>query len=148
MRYYRDGLEIEIKQKPKVYSTRDGHTVEEYETTEGDKGYFVTLKGLPFCAHGKTLAEAIQDATWKDESKRPSLESLKNEIIEAGRDRKINLNEFRLLTGACAEGCRVALRRAKLDGTPMTAQDIYKHFPDWGSRLLNVLGWDDNQSNA
>jgi hypothetical protein len=140
MQYYRDGIELEIEGKPKVYTTRDGHVVEEY-ISEGEKGYFVTLNGLPFCAHGSTLSEAISDATWKDASKRPSLESLKEEIIKAGKDRLINLNEFRLLTGACREGCIIALKRAKLDGSPMTAFDIYKHFPDWGGRLLDVLGW-------
>ena len=140
MKYYRDGLELEIDEKPKIYKTRDNHVVEEY-SVDGEKGYFVTLAGLPYCAHGKTLSEAIQDATWKDETKRPSLESLKKEITEAGTDRPITLNEFKVLTGACSEGCRVALKRAGLDGSPMKAHDIYKHFPEWGRRLLNVLEW-------
>lgn len=140
MNYYRDGLEIEIDGKPKVYETRDGHVVEEY-ISEGEKGYFVTLKGLPFCAHGSSLSQAICDAIWKDESQRPSLEDLKKEIQDFGKERLITLNEFRLLTGACSEGCRVALKRAKLDGSPMKAFDIYKYFPEWGGRLLSVLGW-------
>lgn len=141
MRYYRDGLELEIDSKPKVYKTRDGHVVEEY-TSDGKPGFFVTLKGLPFCAHGDTLAEAIADALWKDESKRPSLEELKNEIQEAGKERLISLNEFRILTGACRSGCKLALRQKKLDGSPMKAMDIYKHFPDWGGKLLSVLEWE------
>lgn len=138
MNYYRDGLELEIESKPKVYKTREGHVVEEY-ISEGKKGFFVTLKGLPFCAHGSTLAEAVTDALWKDESKRPSLEELKAEIQEVGEDRKITLNEFRILTGACLEGCRVALKRAGLDGSPMKAHDVYKYFPEWGGKLLDVL---------
>jgi hypothetical protein len=114
--------------------------VEEY-SLGGKPGYFVTLKDLPFCAHGSTLAEAITDATWKDKSKRPSLEELKAEIQKAGKDRLISLSEFKLLTGACSEGCRIALKGVRLDGSPMTAFDVRKHFPEWGDKLLEVLEW-------
>jgi hypothetical protein len=140
MEFYRDGITLEIDAKPKTYKTRDGHIVEEY-SVDGKPGFFVTLQGLPFCAHGDTLAEAISDALWKDESKRPSLEELRDEIREAGKERPITLNEFRVLTGACLAGCKAALRQKKLDGSPMKAHDIHKHFPDWGGKLLDVLGW-------
>jgi hypothetical protein len=140
MKYFRDGIELEIDSTPKISKTRDGHVVEKYKV-KGKDGYFVTLKGTHYCAHGKTLAQAISDAIWKDESKRPSLESLKEQIRSEGKDHLITLNEFRLLTGACSEGCRVALERKGLSGDPMTAHDIYKHFPDWGKRLLDILEW-------
>lgn len=141
MIFYRDGLEEEIDGRPLVRYTREGHLVEEYKVN-GKTKYFVTLSGTHYCAHGETLAEAISDATWKDKSKRPSIEALKEEINEAGKSRKITLNEFRVLTGACAEGCRVALKRKGLDESPMVGPDILKHFPEWGGRLYEVLEWE------
>lgn len=138
--FYRDDLELQIDSPPKVYKTRDGHHVEEYRV-DGEKGFFVTLHGTHYCAHGESLAEAIGDATWKDESKRPSLDALKDEIREAGTSRKISLNEFKVLTGACSAGCRIALKRAKLSGEPMLAEDVIKYFPEWGRKLYHVLEW-------
>src|SRR5512135_815989 len=142
MKFYRDGVEEEIDSKPRVTMTREGHVVEVY-SVKGETKYFVTLAGTHYCAHGNTLAEAISDAIWKAETKRPSLESLKKEIQDAGRDRKISLMEFRILTGACAEGCRIALKREKLDGSPMTTNDIEHYFPEWGEKLKHILEWND-----
>ena len=138
MIFYRDGLEQTIDAPPTISKTREGHIVETYKV-DGIKKYFVTLLGSFYCAHGNTLPEAITDALWKDESKRPSMESLRAEINAAGKARKISLQEFRLLTGACLEGCRVALKRAKLNGKPMLSKDIQKHFPIWGDKLFRVL---------
>jgi hypothetical protein len=140
MKFFRDGLEEEIDSPPKISTTRDGHTVESY-LVKGKKRFFVTISGTPYCAHGSTLSQAISDALWKDESKRPSLEELKQEIQAKGVAHKITLSEFRVLTGACAEGCRIALERAGLDGSPMRASEILKHFPEWGRNLYSVLEW-------
>ena len=143
IRMYRDGIEVIIDGEIKVSKTRAGHTVEKF-LVGGIPKYFVTLKDTHFCAHGDTIAEAVADASWKDPSKRPSLDELKRKIQKAGRNRKITLPEFRLLTGACREGCRVALSRAKLDGSPMTAADIRdKVSKEWGDKLMNILGWND-----
>lgn len=144
MIFYRDGLSETIDQAPRVFRTRQGHVVEEYYV-KGQKKFFVTLAGTHFCAHGQTLEEAITDATWKDPSKRPSLEKLKAEIQAEGKNRKITLAEFKLLTGACSEGCRVALKKEGLDGSPMTAEEVLKHFPEWGQKLCDVLEWSFNQ---
>jgi hypothetical protein len=142
MKLYRDGIEEVIDGRPKVKTTREGHIVECYKVG-GKPRFFVTLAGTHYCAHGETLAEAISDAVWKDERKRPSLESLKEGIRAVGRDRKITLNEFRVLTGACLYGCREALASKGLQSvSSMTADDIAKHFPDWGEKLLVVLEWD------
>jgi len=138
---FRDGLREEIDGPPRVFYTREGHTVEEY-FVDKTKRFFVTLADSFYCAHGSSLAEAISDAVWKDESKRPSLEKLKAEISEAGFDRKITLMEFRVLTGACLDGCRVALKRKGLDGSPMTGPEIIKEFPEWGQTLYGVLEWE------
>jgi len=138
MQYFRDGLTQEIDTQVKVKTTREGHTVEEY-LVDGVKKYFVTLAGSHYCAHGSSVGEAISDAIWKDESKRPTLNDLKKEILAAGSERKITLQEFRVLTGACLEGCRIALTRAGLSGEPMLPKEILNHFPDWGTALYRVL---------
>jgi hypothetical protein len=120
---------------------REGHTIETY-SVEGVKKYFVYLKNSFYCAHGSTIAEAIADAIWKDPAKRPNLETLKAEIREAGQKRKITINEFRVLTGACTEGCRVALERAKKEA-PLTAKEIRDSVSlEWGNKLIEILEWD------
>jgi hypothetical protein len=137
---FRDGLEEQADGPSKISATREGHRVESYHV-EGQQRFFVTLAGTHYCAHGNTLAEAIADAIWKDEKKRPSLEAVKEEIRNEGRDRKITLQEFRILTGACQSGCQVALKQVGLDGSPMVASEIKKHFPEWGEKLLEILEW-------
>lgn len=141
---YRDGVETKFDRPIRVYKTRDGHTVERF-TYKNERTYFVTLKGTHWCAHGRTVAEAVADAKWKDPEKRPTLDALRETIRKAGKRRKISLAEFRLLTGACAEGCRQALQRAGLDGKPMTAFAIRdKVSRDWGDKLLHILGWHED----
>jgi len=139
---YRDGFLEKADQLPVVSQSREGHTVE-YYTVNGEDRFFVTLKGSHFCAHGNTLAEAIADATWKDPKQRPDRENLKKEIQKAGKDRLITLNEFRLLTGACSVGCRVALKKAgKENASSMTAYDVYHHVDkSWGAKLIQILEW-------
>ena len=137
---FRDGLEEIADSPPFVSKTRDGHTVESY-TIDGVQRFFVTLAGSHYCAHGNSIAEAVADAIWKDEKQRPSLDALKSEIQKAGRERKITLQEFRVLTGACSVGCKAALKQVGLDGSPMLARDVAKHFPEWGGKLLQVLEW-------
>lgn len=138
--FFRDGLEEKIDDPPIISATREGHVVESYRVN-GVERFFVTLVGGYYCAHGNTLAEAIADATWKDEKNRPSLEAIKENIRNDGKTRKISLQEFRILTGACQSGCQTALKTAGLDGSPMIASDIKKHFPDWGAKLLEILEW-------
>lgn len=137
---FRDGLEEKADACPRVSLTHEGHTVETYSIA-GKERFFVTLVGSHYCAHGETLAEAIGDAIWKDEKRRPTLEATKSAIRADGLSRKITLLEFRTLTGACQAGCRAALRKEGLDGSPMRASDIKKHFPDWGAKLLEILEW-------
>lgn len=139
MKIYRDGLEEIIDHEPIASITRDGHTVESY-SVGGKKKFFVTLKDTFWCAHGSTIAEAVADAIWKDPARRPPLEKLKEDIKKDGVDRLITLNEFKVLTGACSEGCRVALQRSGLDGSPMKAKDIRdKVSPEWGNKLIQIL---------
>ena len=143
-KFYRDGLEENIVGPIRVHVTSDGHTVESYTLSDGRQKYFATLANTHWCAHGDTIAQAIADALWKDPENRPSKESLVEEIQKEGTSRKITLNEFRLLTGACLSGCQEALKRAKKDETPMTASDIRKHVSrEWGDKLISILGWQE-----
>lgn len=144
---YRDGIEEQLDGDIKVTHTREGHIVEAY-MSEGKPRFFVTLGtgANALCAHGATVADAVADALWKDEANRPDREELVKEIQEAGKDRKVTLQEFRHLTGACAEGCRVAIQRAKIDMSKensMTAYDIRDRISrEWGEKLLSILGWE------
>jgi len=147
MKLYRDGLEEDIDPPVvKVITTRDGHVVEAY-SVGGEPRFFATLAGTHFCAHGRTAAEAISDALWKDPEKRPTIDQLVADIRRAGRTRKLTVPEFRLLTGACREGCRVAIKRAGVTDSSMTAFDIRDRIDrDWGGKLLRILGWDKQQA--
>ena len=142
-KFYRDGLTESIIGPVKVSVTSDGHTVERYKLASGKLRFFATLARSHWSAHGDSIASAVADALWKDPARRPSIDALKAEIKKAGKNRKITLNEFRVLTGACLVGCRTALESAGRDESPLTAFEIRDHISkDWGSKLLSVLGWD------
>lgn len=135
-------MEEKICGPVKVHYTSDGHAVESYKTAQGKRRYFATLAGTHWCAHGDSIAAAVSDAIWKDPARRPSLETLKSEIQRAGEKRKITLNEFRILTGACLTGCRAALERVGRDESPLTAYEIRDRVSkEWGEKLLSVLEW-------
>ena len=141
-KFYRDGLEEEITGSIRVSTTSDGHTVERYRTSGGKVRFFVTLSGSHWTAHGDSLAEAVTDALWKDPSKRPSMDALVKTVKDFGEKRKITLNEFRVLTGACLTGCREAIARSGVKETELTAIDIRdKISHEWGDKLISVLGW-------
>lgn len=143
-KFLRDGVEEIIVGDVASHVTRDGHTVEKYTLESGDIKFFATISGTYYCAHGDTEAEAISDALWKDESKRPSMEELKNKIRNDGVNRTITLNEFRILTGACKAGAMAALRQKGLKPNPMTAKDVRDNVSkEWGEKLISVLGWEE-----
>lgn len=147
---YRDGISVNIDPAYgiKVSRTRDGHVVESYKVN-GKLKYFVTLKDSVYCAHGATVADAIADALWKDPKKRPDAEALAEEIRASGKGRKLTLREFRLLTGACAEGCREALEKAGITERSMTAYGIRDRISrTWGEKLLRILGWPEKAEDA
>lgn len=143
---YQDGIEEEITGPIKDTVTSDGHVVRSYRLADGKRRYFVTLAETFWCAHGKTIAEAIADALWKNPANRPPLDQLVKSIQKEGKARKINLNEFRLLTGACLTGCRDALSQAKRDESPLTAHEIRDFISrEWGNKLLSILGWEETK---
>ncbi len=144
---YRDGLTETIVGPIKISITSDGHVVESYKLSNGKRRYFATAAGSHWCAHGDSVASAVADALWKDPERRPSAEQLINEIKSEGKTRKITLNEFRLITGACLTGCREALKQAGKDESPMTAYDVRDTVSrEWGNKLLSMLGWDEVRS--
>jgi hypothetical protein len=110
---YRDGLEIEIIDKPRVM-TRDGHVCEVFKTKEGTL-WFVTLKGTPFCAHGNSFREAVTAAKEKQNPGSGKKDAIKR-VNKSGR---ITLNDFCLITNACRAG---AVRWAKENGFSLTAR--------------------------
>src|SRR6185312_3477308 len=133
---YRDGLTEDIVGEIKTHVTSDGHTIETYTLSNGKKRFFATIAGSHFCAHGDTIASAIADALWKDPERRPDAQSLIESIKSDGKARKITLNEFRLITGACLTGCRSALAKAGRDDSPMTAYDVRDIVSrEWGNKL-------------
>lgn len=141
---YRDSLEEVITGKILVLTTSDGHVIEKYKLASGKKRFFATIAGSHWCAHGDSIASAVADALWKDPSKRPSMQALKDSIKKEGIGHKFTLNEFRLLTGACLVGCRDALKRSGRDDSPMIASDIRDIVSrDWGNKLISVLGWEE-----
>lgn len=145
---YRDGVSETLDGPITVSKTSQGHTVEAY-SSEGVKRYYVTLKDSPYGAHGSTIAEAVADAIYKDPAQRPKVEELVSRIRKAGPERKVTLQEFRLITGACAEGCRIALKRAGIEGvnalTPVEIRD--KVSKEWGEKLIRILERDANNNN-
>lgn len=139
---FRDGIEEDIIGPIRIKETSDGHIVECYRLSDGKRRFFATIAGTHYCAHGNTLANAISDALWKDPLQRPSMESLRASIQKKGNNHMFTLNEFRLLTGACAEGCRSALSKSGRDEGPMTVMDICKFVSnDWGKKLLSIMDW-------
>ncbi len=144
---YRDGLTEAIVGPITASVTSDGHVVESYRLANGKRRYFSTIVGSHWCAHGDTVASAIADALWKDPERRPSAQQLINEINGDGKTRKITLNEFRVITGACLTGCREALKQAGKDESPMTAYDVRDTVSrEWGAKLISMLGWEEVRS--
>ena len=141
MTIYRDGIEyvLDPNSKVSVRTTSDGHVIESWKS-QGNRVYFSTLAGSHFCAHGSTAAEAVADALWKDPARRPSLDALVAEIKPQIKTRKIRLQEFRLLTGACMDGCRRFLQQHKLPTTvSMTLAEFLPIGGEWARKLEAVL---------
>lgn len=142
IKVYRDGIE-EISLVPVTsFKTLEGHVIEHYKTVDGDR-YFATIRGTHFCAHGDTVSDAVADALWKDESRRPNMSSLIDEINKDVDHRKITMNEFNLLTGACRTGMLIALKQAGLEKTKplsFTLKEIKDKISlEWGNTLEKVL---------
>jgi hypothetical protein len=106
-----DKIKNNVKQLIKGYNKRKGYcffdgilskvlkvSVKNNYTIYTTPFEFIARKGN-FTAHGKTVKKAIIDLGFKKIS-----EKLKNNPIKA--DTEFTVKYYRLLTGACAEGCR------------------------------------------
>lgn len=137
----RDGIDLPLDRgsRVKARATSDGHVIETWKSN-GKRVYFANLVDSVYCAHGDTAAQAIADALWKDPKRRPSLEALIAEIKPVIQTRKITLQEFRLLTGACESGCRAFLSSKGLTTTvKMTLAEFVPIGGDWARKLEQVL---------
>lgn len=138
---FRDGFESVLDPKSRVTTriTSDGHVIETWKS-QGKRVYFATIANSTYCAHGDTAAQAVADALWKDPAKRPSLEALRDEIKPKIKTRKITLQEFRVLTGACESGCRTFLEKRGLKtSVKMTLAEFLPIGGEWARKLESVL---------
>ena len=142
----RDGLEqiVDDGSKITVSTTPDGHVIESW-VSKGKRVFFANLRDSVYCAHGDSIAQAIGDAIWKDPSRRPSMESLVEEIRPAIKTRKINVREFQLLTGACESGCRSFLEDKGMSlSVEMTLDEFMPIGGEWAQKLKSVILGEDS----
>lgn len=136
---FRDGVSHQIDSRVSIRTTSDGHVIESWKSN-GKRVYFANLFDSVYCAHGGSAAQAIGDAIWKDPKRRPSMEALVEEIKPVIATRKITLNEFRLLTGACESGCRHFLEQRGLKSSvEMTLKEFIPIGGEWALKLKSVL---------
>lgn len=136
---FRDGIEHVIDGKVTVRMTSDGHVIESWKSN-GKRVYFANIANSVYCAHGDTPADAVADAIWKDPTRRPSLEALVAEIKPVVKTRKISLQEFRVLTGACESGCRSFLEQHGLaTSVKMTLAEFMPIGGEWALKLKQVI---------
>ena len=120
---YRDGLEAWTEGD--IFTAPGGEVIEVLFTEEagGEKLFFAELPGVPACAHGDTIEEAIEEA----KEKRGEIEPLTDEEKEKYRaeDFKFSVRLFRKLTRACRAGCDEWLKQRGLDhSATMTLADF------------------------
>ena len=80
-------------------------------------------------AHGSTLREAVEDLRFKIMSENFDKEDVLNEIQ---KNQKVQVHHYRLLTGACREGCRQFLveNGYNEDTTELPLSDVIRLIPN------------------
>ena len=145
MKYFRDGLNIEAEEPPRVV-VRDGNTCEVFKTAAGDM-WFVTLDGTHYCAHGESFHDAVIAAK---EKKNPG--AGKAEAIERiKKSGMVNITDFCLATGACRAGATAWIKEEGLSvRAEMKVSDVLKRLEasssgSWGRTLREELHneWND-----
>lgn len=140
MKIFRDGLEIESTDPPRII-VREGHTCEVFKTKEGDT-WFITLEGTPFCAHGESFHDAVIAAKEKQNPGAGKAEA----IMRVQASGQINLTDFCLVTGACRAGATAWAREEGLSlKENLTLEDALKRLKksassSWGDTLCEELG--------
>ena len=120
---YRDGLQLWTKGE--VFTGPDGEVVEVLYDEQDEKMFFVELPGIPACAHGTTVEEAIDEAREKQEGTKPLSEEEKEQY--ATENFKFTVRLFRRITKACNAGIDQWLKERDLDRTvQMTLKEFRK----------------------
>lgn len=140
MKFFRDGLEITVKDPPRIV-VRGGHTCEVFEREDGPL-WFVTLGGTPYCAHG----DSFQDAVIAAKEKQTPGAGKADAVARVQMSGHVTLTDFCLVTGACRAG---ATAWAKAEGislkAKLTIKDALKRLEksssrSWGQTLRAELG--------
>jgi hypothetical protein len=135
MKIFRDGLELEALELPKVV-IRGGNTCEVFKTNEGTT-WFLTLGDTPFCAHGDSFHEALAAAKEKQNPGAGKAEA----IARVRKTQRITLPDFCLITGACRAGATTWAKqmdvslKARLPVKKTLAMLAKSASANWGARL-------------
>lgn len=140
MRFFRDGLDLEAEEAPRVFQ-RNGHTCEVFKTKDGDT-WFVTLEGTHFSAHGDSFHDAVIAAKEKQNPGAGKAEAVER-IQKSGL---VNLTDFCLATGACRAGATAWAKeegisvKAEIKVTDILARLAQSASRSWGEQLREELG--------
>lgn len=108
----------------------------EFEIWEGkffndDQKCFVANR-QDFYAHGRTIKEAIEDVNFKYLNESMDVQDVVNQIKATG---SMSVAEFRMITGACREGCRRFLKQRGISKTELPFNEAIELIKDqfgWG----------------
>jgi len=110
---YRDGLNSWTEGEN--FSAPGGEIVEILYDAAGKKSYFVELPGVPACAHGDSVVEAIDAAREKLGQSQPLTAEEKLEY--RAEHFRFSVSLFKRLTRACRSGVKTWLDERGLDDT-------------------------------
>lgn len=133
---YRDGLLLYTEGE--VIETLDAVVEVLYSTkVSHERVYFAEIKNTTFCAHGDSVEEAIEDALFKDGTKKLTEEDRKK---YQDADFQFSVSLFRRLTGACKTGIAEWLKQRDLPATTkMTLSQFEKVGGEWADNLKEAI---------
>lgn len=136
---YRDGLESWTEGE--TFEGPGGEIVEVLYSKEmgGKKLFFVELPGIPACAHGDTLEEAIDEARAERRDLTPLTDEEKKQY--SAENFKFNVALFRRITRACRAGVQQWLDERGIDkNVSMTLKEFRSAGGgEWANRLEEAL---------
>lgn len=134
---YRDG--IKMWTKGEVFYGLQEETIEVLYTDDGEKKFFVELSGIPACAHGDTIEDAILDAKEKRGEFEPLTDEQRKEY--SAKNFRFTVSLFRRLTKACRSGIKEWLNQRHLDDSvTMTLKEFREAGGgEWADRLEESL---------
>ena len=109
---YRDG--VKMWTEGEVFTAPGGEIVEILYTKElgGERKYFAELTGIPACAHGDSIEEAIADARSKREDLTPLTDAERAEYT--AENFRFSVSLLRRITRACRSGTQAWLKERGL----------------------------------